>query len=47
MRNVQIIPIELNLRKQKWLLLSIYKPPSLNNKLFLQQLNMEIREEIE
>ena len=26
--NIQVIPVEVNLRKQKWLLVAIYTPPS-------------------
>ena len=34
-RNIQIIPFEINLRKEKWLIGSIYKPPSQGNQYFL------------
>ena len=37
--DMQIIPVELNLRKQKWLLLNIYRPPKQNTKFFLSQLS--------
>ena len=33
--NIQIIPFEINLRKEKWLVASIYKAPSPENKYFL------------
>ena len=33
--NIQIIPFEINLRKEKWLFVSIYKPPSQSNHYFL------------
>ena len=33
--NIQIIPFEINLRKEKWLFVSIYKPPSQSNQCFL------------
>ena len=33
--NIQIIPFEINLRKEKWLFVSIYKPPSQSNQYFL------------
>ena len=36
--NVQVIPFELNFRKQKWLFVSIYKPP-LQSNYFLNALN--------
>ena len=32
---IQIIPFEINLRKEKWLFVSIYKPPSQSNQYFL------------
>ena len=34
-RNIQIIPFEINLRKEKCLFISIYKPPSQSNQYFL------------
>ena len=37
--NIQIIPSELNLRKDKWLSLSIYKPPLQNNQYFVSILS--------
>ena len=33
--DLQIIPIELNLRKQKWLIIAIYRPPKLDLMYFL------------
>ena len=33
--NIQLIPFEINLRKEKWLFVSIYKPPSQSNQYFL------------
>ena len=33
--NVQTTPFEINLRKEKWLVASIYKAPSQENKYFL------------
>ena len=33
--NIQIILFELNLRKEKWLIASIYNAPSQENKYFL------------
>ena len=33
--NIQIIPFELNLRKDRWLFVSIYKPPLQNNQYFV------------
>ena len=33
--DIQIIPFEINLRKEKWLFVSIYKPPSQSNQYFL------------
>ena len=37
--NIQVIPFELNLRKEKWLFVSIYKPPLKSNNYFLDTLN--------
>ena len=37
--DIQVIPVELNLRKEKWLLLASYRPPCQNQKYFLD--NME------
>ena len=36
--DIQIIPFEINLRKEKWLFVSIYKPPSQSNQYFLDLL---------
>ena len=33
--NIQIIPFEINLRKEKWLFVGIYKPTSQSNQYFL------------
>ena len=33
--NIQIIPFEINLKKEKWLVASIYKAPSQENKYFV------------
>ena len=33
--NIQIIPFEINLRKEKWLVASIYNAPSQKNKYFI------------
>ena len=37
--NIQVIPFELNLRKEKWLFVSVYKPPLQSNNYFLDTLN--------
>ena len=37
--NIQIIPFELNLRKEKWIFMCIYRPPSQNKQYFLQKLS--------
>ena len=34
--DIQIIPFEINLRKEKWLVASIYNAPSQKNKYFLR-----------
>ena len=36
--NMQIIPFEINLRKEKWLVASIYNAPSQKSKYFLSYL---------
>ena len=33
--NIQVIPLEIDLRKEKWLFVSIYNSPSQNNQYFL------------
>ena len=37
--NTQIIVFEINLRKEKWLFVGIYKSPSLNSQYFLDTLS--------
>ena len=37
--NIQVIPFQLNLRKEKWSFVSIYKPPLQINNYFLDTLN--------
>ena len=37
--NIQVILFELNLRREKWLFVSIYKPPLQSNNYFLDTLN--------
>ena len=39
LENIQVIPFELNLRKEKWLFVSIYKPSLQSNSYFLDTLN--------
>ena len=34
-KNIEIIPFELNLRREKWLFLNIYKPPLQSNSFSL------------
>ena len=36
--SIQGIPFEINLRKEKWLVISIYRPPSQNSEYFLNSL---------
>lgn len=40
--DIQVVMVELNLRKHKWLLLTIYRPPSQTAKYFLDNLSMII-----
>ena len=37
--DIQILPVELNLRKSKWLLLSVYKPPKQKVAYFFEKLS--------
>ena len=37
--DIQVIPFELNIRKQKWLLLPIYRPPNQNMSFFVEQIS--------
>ena len=37
--DIQALPFEINLRKEKWLFISFYKPPSLNNQYFCDSLS--------
>ena len=39
-KNTQIIPFELNLRKEKWMFICIYRPPVQNKQYFLENLSM-------
>ena len=39
LKNIQVIPFDLNLRKEKWLFVSISKPPLQSNNYFLDTLN--------
>ena len=36
---IQAIPFEVNIRKEKWFFLCIYKPPSINSQYFLDSLS--------
>ena len=35
---IQAVPFEINLRKDKWLVISVYRPPSQNSEYFLHEL---------
>ena len=37
--NIQVRPFEVNLRKEEWLFVSIYKPPLQSNNYFPDTLN--------
>ena len=37
--DIEIICVELNLRKQKWIIIGIYRPPKMNEKYFYDQLS--------
>ena len=36
---IQAIPFEINLKKEKWLFISVYKPSSLNSQYFFDSLS--------
>ena len=36
--DIEILCVEINLSKQKWILLGIYRPPTLNEKQFFENL---------
>ena len=40
LKSIQAIPFELNLRKEKWLVISIYRPPSQDSEFFLNSLTV-------
>ena len=37
--DIQVIPFEVNLRKEKWMFICIYRPPKQNNQYFLENLS--------
>ena len=37
--DIEAVPFEINLRKEKWLFISVYKPPSLSNQYFCASLS--------
>ena len=39
---IQAVPFEINLRKNKWLLISVYRPPSQKGEYFLNELDKMI-----
>jgi len=41
-KDLQIIPFEINLRKTKWLMIAIYRPPRTKESYFIEQLIMLI-----
>ena len=40
LKSIQAIPFGLNFRKEKWLVISIYRPPSQDSKFFLNSLTI-------
>ena len=38
-RSIQAVPFEINLRKDKWLVISVYRPPNKNSEYFLHELD--------
>ena len=39
-KDIQIIPFELDLRKEKWMFMCIYRPRAQNEQYFLENLSM-------
>ena len=39
-KDIKIIPFELNLTKEKWMFMCIYRPPAQNKQYFLENLSM-------
>ena len=39
-KDIQIIPFELNLSREKWVFMRIYRPPAQNKQYFLENLSM-------
>ena len=37
--DIQVVLFEINFRKQKWLMLAIYKPPKQNSRYFVEQIS--------
>ena len=37
--DIQAVPFELNVRKKKWLILTIYKRPEHNSKYFIKEIS--------
>ena len=40
--DIQVLPIEINVRKQKWLVLPIYRPPQQNSGYFVEEISKPI-----
>ena len=40
LKSIQVNPFELNLRKEKWLVISIYRPPSEDSNFFLNSVTI-------
>ena len=39
-KDIQIMQFELNLRKEKWMFMCIYRPPAQSKQYFLENLSM-------
>ena len=37
--DIQVVPIKINVRKQKWLMLPIYRPPQQNSGYFVEEIS--------
>ena len=47
LENIESICIEIKLRKRKWLVIGLYKPPAFNEQLFLENLSMSLDHTLE
>ena len=41
--DIEILCVEINLKKQKWFVIGIYNPPNMNDNYFLDHLKQDVR----